>query len=55
MHLIDLADQTSWPRTLVYVLEKNKLLFQEWFVSPTLQRAAEFDKANADVRSELNN
>ena len=54
MHLIDLADQTTWPITLVDVLERHKLLFQQWLGSTTMQSAAAFGFAYADVRAELN-
>lgn len=54
MHLINLADPTSWPRNLVDVLERHEALFQAWFTEHSLGSAAAFDAAYADVRAELN-
>ncbi len=54
MHLIDLANPTTWPRNLVNVLEKNGPLFQAWFTGNPSQSGAAFDAAHADVTAELN-
>lgn len=54
MHLINLADTTTWPQNLVRVLERYKGLFQSWFTGRPLQNGDTFDVADADVRAELN-
>lgn len=53
MHLISLADPTTWPRNLVGVLERHEPLFQAWFTGHSVQSGAAFDAAHADVRGAL--
>jgi hypothetical protein len=53
MHLISLADPTTWPRNLVGVLERHETLFQAWFTGHPVQSVAAFDAAHADVRGAL--
>lgn len=53
MHLINLAVPTTWPTSLVGVLERHEPLFQAWFTGHSVQSVAAFDAANADVRGAL--
>jgi hypothetical protein len=53
MHLINLADSTTWPRNLVRVLERHEPLFQAWFTGHSVQSGPAFDAAHADVRGAL--
>ncbi len=53
MHLINLADPTTWPRNLVGVLEWHESLFQAWFTGHSVQNGAAFDEAHAAVRGAL--
>ena len=53
MHLINLADPTTWPRNLVGVLEMHEPLFQAWFTGHPVQSGAAFDAAHAAVRGAL--
>lgn len=53
MHLINLADPTTWPKNLVGLLERHEPLFQAWFMGRSVQSGAVFDAAHADVRGAL--